>query len=125
MGIILYVHLGSFSGCDWTVEGWGCCSSSQPCGILEGDCDSDNHCLGNLTCGSNNCLDIFPSEVDCCDDPYVNSTDVSSNTYIAATTSTASTFIGNTNEWYIILIMYYSKVLSPSFYFSRTFFSDF
>ena len=38
-----------FSGCDWmkdTLDIFSCCSSNEPCGIYEGDCDNDNDCQG-------------------------------------------------------------------------------
>ena len=39
-----------------------------PCGENDGDCDSDDDCMGNSTCGTNNCpIDLgFESNVDCC-----------------------------------------------------------
>ena len=46
-----------------------CCSSSDPCGAGEGDCDSDGDCKGDLVCGTNNCKAFNPlaySEADCC-----------------------------------------------------------
>ena len=43
-----------------------CCSSSNQCGLNEGDCDSDSECSGNLICGKDNCQSPFPSDVDCC-----------------------------------------------------------
>ena len=44
-----------------------CCTSSNQCGINEGDCDSDNECKVNLVCGRNNCVgDTFDSTDDCC-----------------------------------------------------------
>ena len=46
---------------------WGCCSSSNPCGADEGDCDNDNDCSGNLICGVNNCVGSqFHPAADCC-----------------------------------------------------------
>ena len=57
----------SFAGCNWsTEETWSCCSSSNPCGIFEGDCDGDEECAGNLACGTDNCPDFFPVLADCC-----------------------------------------------------------
>ena len=44
-----------------------CCSSSKPCGLSQGDCDSNNECSGNLVCGKNNCQPPFPSDADCCE----------------------------------------------------------
>ena len=59
--------------CSWsgasTEEKWSCCSISKKCGLNEGDCDSDNDCLGNLRCGLNNCVGSqFHPEADCCHD---------------------------------------------------------
>ena len=59
----------SFSGCNWAVEDWSCCSSLNPCWLFEGDCDSDDECLGYLICGNNNCVSPFPPKADCCYDP--------------------------------------------------------
>ena len=59
-----------FAGCNWSTEAtWTCCSSSNPCGIFEGDCDGDQDCAGNLACGLNNCPDFFSSGADCCYEP--------------------------------------------------------
>ena len=58
------------SSCDWTgTSKWACCSSSNQCGVDEGDCDSDADCSGILKCGSNNCGSNFHSLADCCYDP--------------------------------------------------------
>ena len=46
-----------------------CCSTSNLCGINEGDCDSDDECSGDLSCGNNNCPAPFPSNADCCKYP--------------------------------------------------------
>ena len=32
------------------------CTSSNQCGVGEGDCDVDNDCLGDLLCGQSNCI---------------------------------------------------------------------
>ena len=32
-----------------------CCNATHPCNIGQGDCDSDEDCLGNLVCGRQNC----------------------------------------------------------------------
>ena len=45
---------------------WSCCTSSNPCGIGEGDCDSYDECIGELSCGSDNCPLPFSSTADCC-----------------------------------------------------------
>ena len=63
------IFTGSFSGCDWSIVDYSCCSGSHPCGVLEGDCDHDYECFGSLLCGYNNCFFPFESEVDCCYDP--------------------------------------------------------
>ena len=49
------------------------CTSENPCGTDEGDCDIHNDCQDGLFCGSNNCLDSlgFHSEFDCCYVPAV------------------------------------------------------
>ena len=75
----------SFTGCDgegnWldccgNIETWGCCSSSNPCGVAEGDCDYDDDCQGHLLCGTDNCLSPFPSDAannpDCCYEPFLS-----------------------------------------------------
>ena len=51
------------------------CTTSNQCGVDEGDCDSDEECTGTLKCGNNNCFtDEGPgseisSAADCCYDP--------------------------------------------------------
>ena len=50
---------------------WACCSNSSPCNLGGGDCDSDSECAGNLSCGTDNCINDFPSgswsgSADCC-----------------------------------------------------------
>ena len=53
---------------------WNCCSSTNPCDIGGGDCDRDSDCLGDLTCGNDNCKIDFSSSgsnwhqsADCCE----------------------------------------------------------
>ena len=48
--------------------GTACCTSSNKCGVGEGDCDLDADCIGNLRCGIDNCDTSlgFPSNYDCC-----------------------------------------------------------
>ena len=52
-----------------TATNWdlNCCTSANPCGINQGDCDSDDQCYGDLKCGSNNCIGfVGDSGADCC-----------------------------------------------------------
>ena len=72
-GRAVYVPLARGSGCQ--NGGWSCCSSSNQCGIGEGDCDNDSECSGNLVCGTDNCGSNFPNgtnekgefhQQDCC-----------------------------------------------------------
>lgn len=61
--------------CDYPpcIGGDSCCTSSNPCGKGEGDCDYDNDCIGSLACGTDNCqlmnpdfADKFDPTDDCC-----------------------------------------------------------
>jgi hypothetical protein len=52
------------------------CSSNNPCGQCEGDCDNDSHCAGNLKCFQKNgaadipgCTGRETSRTDFCYDP--------------------------------------------------------
>merc|ERR1712215_339102 len=53
--------------------GDSCCTSSNPCGEGEGDCDKNHDCKGKLLCGINNCkrskYPTFSKSDDCCYDP--------------------------------------------------------
>merc|ERR1711970_1225135 len=53
--------------------GDSCCSVGSPCQAGEGDCDSDDHCVGDLQCGENNCdrksYSSFDATDDCCQRP--------------------------------------------------------
>ena len=42
----------------------GCCTRDKPCDLGEGDCDRDDHCMGGLTCGHDNCP--WGDGDDCC-----------------------------------------------------------
>jgi len=56
----------------WPKFDFECCSVDHPCGPGEGDCDTDNDCIGDLTCGHSNCGHEFPTNrSDCCE--YQNS----------------------------------------------------
>merc|ERR1712226_412775 len=62
-------------------HGRRCCTPEEPCGEGEGDCDGpedggqhDGHagCIGDLVCGSNNCLQFglyYHPKDDCCEKP--------------------------------------------------------
>ena len=49
------------------------CTSENPCGTDQGDCDTHDECQNGLSCGSNNCPDSlgFHSEFDCCYAPTI------------------------------------------------------
>jgi len=53
--------------------GDSCCTSSNPCGEGEGDCDKNHDCKENLLCGKDNCkrskYPTFSRKDDCCYDP--------------------------------------------------------
>merc|ERR1719317_1461833 len=53
--------------------GDSCCTAANPCGLGEGDCDRDDQCSGDLTCGIDNCnrksMPSFDSTDDCCQRP--------------------------------------------------------
>ena len=52
------------TGCN---GGNSCCTSSNQCGVGEGDCDNDSDCQSGLVCGENNCVgNVFDSGDDCC-----------------------------------------------------------
>ena len=58
---------------NWVTD---CCTSANPCGLDQGDCDTNDHstCSGDLKCGFNSCIDFctntsalcFGQAVDCC-----------------------------------------------------------
>ena len=51
--------------CNPVNNDWGCCTSSNPCGLGEGDCDNDDQCAGDLVCGTDNCA-AGAWYMDCC-----------------------------------------------------------
>ena len=52
-----------------------CCSSTYPCNLGEGHCDSDDECAGNLVCGQDNC-GAGDYNMDCCTTTDGNTTTV-------------------------------------------------
>merc|ERR1712130_438598 len=65
-----------------------CCTSSSPCELGQGDCDSDNDCAGLLVCGIDNCAQFYHLAVpsyDCCTE------EVASTSTTTTTTTTTST----------------------------------
>lgn len=57
-------------GFDPNAFDWGYCSSSCPCDVGEGDCDSNSQCRSGLACGSNNGDDYgLPNTADVCEAP--------------------------------------------------------
>jgi len=58
--------------CNATPAAVNCCTSTNKCGVGEGDCDFNSDCQPGLSCGSNNCRQFHPaapSWADCCWDP--------------------------------------------------------
>ena len=51
--------------CSPVADDWDCCSEAAPCGLGEGDCDTDEECAGPLVCGDNNC-EAGDYRMDCC-----------------------------------------------------------
>merc|ERR1711962_266925 len=48
---------------------WSCCSTSNRCGVGQGDCDRDSDCQDGLICGNDNCRSFIPGvppRADCC-----------------------------------------------------------
>ena len=61
---IRFDYKWSFSECD---NFWTCCSSNNPCKEKEGDCDTNDECINDLTCGVRNCGPLYPASSDCCE----------------------------------------------------------
>merc|ERR1712212_76517 len=50
-------------------KSWSCCTSSNRCGVGEGDCDHDSDCQDGLICGRDNCPRYLAGahrQADCC-----------------------------------------------------------
>ena len=52
--------------CTATNWDYSCCTSANPCGLGQGDCDNDYECHGDLKCGTDNCIGFGVSDADCC-----------------------------------------------------------
>ena len=48
----------------------GCCSQTEPCGLGEGGCSDDTHCMSNLECGNDNCGIRGRNDTRCCQPPW-------------------------------------------------------
>ena len=60
-------HVDNATRCTAINWYYTCCTSANPCGIGQGDCDSDDGCYGDLKCGSNNCIGfVGDSGASCC-----------------------------------------------------------
>ena len=75
MIFILFIHhtfiYFSSGNCDAKKNDGDCCTDASPCGLQEGDCDTDSECRGSeLVCGLDNCQAKDPSwgksTFDCC-----------------------------------------------------------
>ena len=51
-------------GVDGAADGF--CTVRAPCERMQGDCDHDDECAGELRCGSNNCPRWMDTDNDCC-----------------------------------------------------------
>ena len=63
---------------DWN---YSCCTSANPCGLNQGDCDTDDDCFGDLRCGTDNCIGFGDTGADCCQIIGIadNAADIASN----------------------------------------------
>ena len=77
--IFLYYQIATNPKCNpktWASYSKTCCTddANEPCGLGEGDCDTDDECAGDLVCGTNNCLRMgsgFKKGSDCCELPTI------------------------------------------------------
>ena len=62
-----YLGFESSYDCCYSLEEDNC-TIANPCGVNQGDCDSNLECLDVLACGLNNCPDSlgYDPEDDCC-----------------------------------------------------------
>ena len=59
-------HLDNDTRCTAINWYYNCCTSANPCGLNQGDCDSDDECSGDLSCGLDNCVGFGVTDADCC-----------------------------------------------------------
>ena len=77
--IFLYYQIATNPKCNpktWASYSKICCTddANEPCGLGEGDCDTDEECAGDLVCGTNNCLPMgsgLKTRSDCCELPVI------------------------------------------------------
>ena len=61
----------TISGCESTGGNIdNCCSTTNLCGLHQGNCQNDDHCTYDLICGMNNCGNDFPVGTNCCRKPF-------------------------------------------------------
>ena len=88
---------------------WNYCTSTNKCGLNEGDCDIDSHCKSGLKCGKDNCPSWlgYPTSVDCCYKPLPTyTTPTTTPTTTATTLITTRPFKGP----YVMIINQQSKM---------------
>ena len=47
-----------------------CCATNNLCGLEQGNCGDDSHCIYDLICGTKNCGANFPEGTNCCRKPF-------------------------------------------------------
>ena len=52
-----FFKVSLFEPCSDSTGGMSCCTSANPCGDGQGDCDTDEECIDGLKCGQGNGLD--------------------------------------------------------------------
>ena len=57
-----YVTGKNHLDCQWTHE--------EKCGLMEGPCDDDSHCLFDLICEAGRCNGDFSNDTRCCIEPF-------------------------------------------------------
>ena len=88
------------------------CLSGIPCGVDDGDCDSDEECGDNLYCGSNNCPDSlgFQNGADCCFNKTSHT--IFSKDYPLPGKYIDETWLLSTNVGWIINLQFHSFLVS-------------